>query len=125
MKVDINKVNGVSTPASTMTEYITDHIVAMMIVGGIEAISISRESSGFASVLNVETKSFSGAPREIVVQGVVIKDSLAQLMLLINVNKLTTHPDELEEEKMRKSWDTSVSNAKSGNSSQAKTEPGK
>lgn len=76
------------TPAEDMTDYLVDKIDAMMICCGIKELSVQRYVCGFGSRLHVTMTPFEDAPSEIVKQGLVVKDALAQLLAVVNLTKL-------------------------------------
>lgn len=75
------------TPAESMTDYLVDHINAIMICCGIQSIETRKYTSGFGSRLHVTMTPFPDAPSEIVTQGLVVKDAIAQLLAVVNLSK--------------------------------------
>jgi hypothetical protein len=76
------------TPAEDMTDYLVDKIDAIMICCGIKEIVAQKYTCGFGSRLHVTMTPFEDAPPEIVKQGLIVKDALAQLLAVVNLTKL-------------------------------------
>jgi len=90
MDTNIGMAQGFApTPASAMREYMMEHVTALMVMGGIESISVLRYESGFGSRLHVTVAPFADAPREIISQGIIIKDAIAQIMSISNITRIT------------------------------------
>lgn len=86
MNTKLKRVVGVPvTPAEAMTDYLVDHINAIMISCGIKTIEIQKYTSGFGSRLHVTMAPFEDAPPEVVAQGLVVKDAIAQIMSVVNL----------------------------------------
>lgn len=115
MEVEIGKMASEATPASSMSEYVVEHVVALMTIGGIESISAVRYSSGFGSRLHVSIAPFADVPKEVADQGVIIKDALAQILSIANINRIVLKPDEKDRSKIRESWSESVKDARFSN----------
>jgi hypothetical protein len=85
------------TPAEDMTDYLVDKIDAIMICCGIKEIVAQKYTCGFGSRLHVTMTPFEDAPPEIVRQGLVVKDAIAQLLSVINLSKLALSDFSAEE----------------------------
>ena len=114
MNTKVKRVIGAPvTPAETMTDYMADKINGLMIACGIKEIEIKKYACGFGSRLHVTMVPFEDAPREIVAQGIVVKDAIAQLMSVVNLTKQTL--GEFTEEEMngiKNMWANAVSASK-------------
>jgi hypothetical protein len=124
MDVEVNRAAAPETPASTMSAYVVEHATALMTIGGIESISAQKYSCGLGSRLHVSMAPFADAPEDIVAQGVVMKDAIAQVLSVANIVSVTIKPNEDEMKDVRTMWEKSSGEAKAGNqgSSQAVTE---
>ena len=116
MEVEMSKASGLETPASCMTEYVMEHLTALMTLGGIESISAQKYVCGFGSRLHVTIAPFSYAPDPVKAQGVVIKDALATVMSIANITRVVMKPSKADINKMREVWKSSVKDADSLNS---------
>ena len=94
MKADYDKMDGDETPASSMKNYVLEHLSALMIIGGIETISLKKYKIGGGSRIHTSVSFFKGVPDEIVTQGVVIKDALAQILSVANISRVVLRPSE-------------------------------
>ena len=115
MKVEIGKTPNPETPASRMAEYVTEKITALMTLGGIESIVAKKYTCGFGSKLHVSIAPFADAPAKIAAQGVIIKDALAQIMSVANINKIEMKPSDKDLRKMRETWTSAVQDADDAN----------
>ena len=112
MNVEIGRAPAPVSPAAASAEYMVEHITALMTMGGIESISAQRYVSGAGSRLHVSMSPFADAPKEIVDQGVIIKDALAQIMSVANINRLVMNLDDDELARTKEMWTTSVRRSK-------------
>lgn len=94
MKADYDKMDGDETPASSMKNYVLEHLSALMIIGGIETISLKKYEIGGGSRIHTSVSFFKGVPDEIVTQGVVMKDALAQILSVANISRVVLRPSE-------------------------------
>ena len=94
MKADYDKMDGDETPASSMKNYVLEHLSALMIIGGIETISLKKDEIGGGSRIHTSVSFFKGVQDEIVTQGVVIKDALAQILSVANISRVVLRPSE-------------------------------
>ena len=108
MEIEVKKANAEETPASRMAEFATEHITALMTLGGIESIGAQRYTCGFGTRLHVSFSTFKGAPDEVVKQGIVIKDAIAQIMSVANLVQITIKPSEEDMVQMREAWGDSA-----------------
>ena len=108
MDVEIGKSIDAATPASEMSEYVIEHITALMTIGGIESISAMKYQCGFGSRLHVSIAPFQDAPEAVRNQGIVIKDAIAQIMSIANVTRVVMKPSEEDMASMKKTWNDSV-----------------
>lgn len=115
MDVEISKASGPETPASCMSEYVMEHVTALMTLGGIESISAQKYVCGFGSRLHVTIAPFADAPEPVKAQGVVIKDALATIMSIANITRVVMKPSRNDVKKMRDVWESSVKDADSVN----------
>ena len=111
MNVEMSKASGPETPASCMTEYVMEHVTALMTIGGIESISAQKYVCGFGSRLHVTIAPFAKAPERVKAQGVVIKDALAQIMSIANITRVVMKPSKADMGRMVKTWKSSVRDA--------------
>jgi len=121
MNVEIGKAAAAETPASVIAGDMMEHIAAiMMLVGGIESISAQKYTCGFGSKLHVSIAPFAGVPKDIALQGVAIKDALAQILSVANITRVLAKPSDEEMKEVRKTWAESVQGARdvNGGSSQ-------
>jgi len=116
MNVEVGKAAAAETPASVMSEEMMEHIAAIMVlVGGIESISAQKYICGFGSKLHVSIAPFAGVPNDIAMQGVAIKDALAQILSVANITKVTAQPSASEMLDIRRTWDASAKSASEAN----------
>ena len=115
MNIEMSKASGPETPASCMTEYVIEHVTALMTIGGIESISAQKYVCGFGSRLHVTIAPFANAPDAVKAQGVVIKDALAQIMSIANITRVVMKPSKADVKKMVAAWKSSVRDADSVN----------
>lgn len=115
MNIEMSKASGPETPASCMTEYVIEHVTALMTIGGIESISAQKYVCGFGSRLHVTIAPFANAPDAVKSQGVVIKDALAQIMSIANITRIVMKPSKADVKKMVDAWKSSVRDADSVN----------
>lgn len=115
MNTKLKRVVGVPvTPAEAMTDYLVDHINAIMISCGIKTLDIQKYTSGFGSRLHVTMTPFEDAPPEIVSQGLVVKDALAQIMAIVNLARQSVDNFTKEEmDNIHALWNKSVAASKS------------
>lgn len=119
MNVEIGKAYAGETPASCMQEYVTEHITALMTLGGIESISAVKYQCGFGSRLHVTIAPFADAPEDVRAQGVVIKDALAEIMSVANIMRIVMKPSDEDLASMRDAWTKSSEDARSLNAGSA------
>lgn len=97
------------TPAEDMTDYLVDKIDAIMICCGIKEIVAQKYTCGFGSRLHVTMTPFEDAPPEIVKQGLVVKDAIAQLLSVINLSKISLSNFSTEEmSNIHAMWATAI-----------------
>lgn len=125
MDVEMSKANAPETPASVMTGYMTEHVCALMILGGIESISAQRYNCGFGTRLHVTIASFAKAPEAVRTIGIVIKDAIAQILSSANVTRLVLKPSDEEMAKMTSKWSTATKDARMANSGSGQDFSGK
>lgn len=116
MNVEMSKANAPETPASAMTDYMTEHVSALMIMGGIESISAQRYNCGFGTRLHVTIAPFAKAPEAVRTIGIVIKDAIAQILSSANVTRLVLKPSDEEMADVTSTWSTATKDAKMANS---------
>ena len=104
MKADYDKMECAETPASSIRNYVLEHVSALMIIGGIETISFKKYEIGGGSRIHTSVSFFKGAPDEIVTQGVVMKDALAQILSVANISRAVLRPSEEDLQGMRNFW---------------------
>lgn len=119
MNAEVNYAASPVTPAFIVGQEFIEPITTLMSYCGIEAISADKYNCGYGSKLHVTISAFSGAPQKIVDQGIVVKDALAQLLAVANINRLVIKPSEMDLEGLRSGWrkyvhDASVANRGSG-----------
>lgn len=114
MNTKLKRVAGAPvTPAEAVTDYLVDHINAIMICCGIQSIEVNKYTCGFGSRLHVTMTPFNDAPPEIVAQGVVVKDAIAQIMSVVNLAKQTVGNFTKEEaDNVHAMWKTAVEASK-------------
>ena len=114
MNTKLKRVVGVPvTPAEAMTDYLVDHINAIMISCGIKTLDIQKYTSGFGNRLHVTMTPFEDAPQEIVTQGLVVKDALAQIMAIVNLARQSVDNFTKEEmDNIHALWKKSVAASK-------------
>lgn len=113
-KVDV--FPGAATPGSSMVEDVVGTVSRLMVLmGGIEAISAVSYKMGSGSRLNVTISPFPDAPAQIVSQGIVIKDALAQILSVANVAKIVVTPSKKELQEIRDGWKSLVEDANVAN----------
>lgn len=115
MNVKMDKAMVPETPASCMTEYVMEHITALMTIGGIESISAQKYVCGFGEKLHVTIAPFANAPKKIRDQGVIIKDAIAQIMSVANVSRVLIEPSDEDMKSISEMWKSSVRGADSLN----------
>lgn len=115
MDVEISRAPDAETPASCISSYVTEHVTALMSLGGIEAISSRKYECGFGSKLHVTISPFRYAPEEVRAQGVVIKDAIATILSVANITRVVMKPEEEDVAAMKKLWDDSVRTAMAAN----------
>ena len=115
MDVEIGKAIASETPASAMSEYVVEHVAALMTIGGIESIEAKKYVTGFGSRLHVSIAPFSDAPDEVTAQGVVMKDALAQVLSIANITRIVLKPSDNDLEDIKETWKISVHDAKTSN----------
>lgn len=111
MNLEIGKASARETPASVMSEYVIEHATALMTMCGIESISSQRYSSGFGTRLHVSIAPFANAPKEIVDQGVIMKDAIGEILAVANVARIVIKPSDDEMNGIRESWRQAVETA--------------
>ena len=116
MNIEMSKANAPETPASVMTDYITEHVSALMIMGGIESIVLQKYNSGFGSRLHVTIAPFANAPEAVKTVGIVIKDAVAQILSVANVTRLVLKPSEEEMSDVMSTWESATKDARITNS---------
>lgn len=126
MEVEISKAGSVETPASCMTDYVTEHVTALMTLGGIESINAKKYACGFGSRLHVTIAPFADAPEMVRAQGVVIKDAIAAILSIANITRVVMKPKDEDMSAMKKAWEDAVmsANAANGGSGQDAPETG-
>ena len=108
MEVEVKKASAAETPASRMADFLAEHITAIMTLGGMESIGAQRYTCGFGTRLHVSFSPFEGVPDEIVRQGIVIKDAIAQVMSIANIVQITMKPSEEDMRQMKDMWNRSL-----------------
>ena len=108
MEVEVKKASAAETPASRMADFLAEHIPAIMTLGGMESIGAQRYTCGFGTRLHVSFSPFEGVPDEIVRQGIVIKDAIAQIMSIANIVQITMKPSEEDLRQMKDMWNRSL-----------------
>jgi len=116
MNIEMSRANAAETHASAMTDYITEHVSALMILGGIESISTQKYSCGFGSRLHVTIAPFAKAPEAVKSMGIVIKDAVAQILSVANITRLVLKPSDSEMENIVSTWDKATKDAMAANS---------
>ena len=119
MDVEVGKAGAAETPASFMAEYVTEHVTALMMLGGIESIGSTKYVSGYGSRLHVTMAPFADAPDEVKAQGVVIKDALAAILSVANISRVVMKPSDKERAKFKSTWDQAVRDARAANGGSA------
>lgn len=122
MKVEISRVSSsavANTPAAQMSKYMCEHVSALMILGGIESIETHKFESGFGSRLHVKISQFKDAPVEVRSAGIIIKDALAQVLSVANINLLKVKPTDEEMANVKSTWEKSVEDSKSSDANGA------
>ena len=112
----MSKANAPETPASAMTDYMCEHVTALMILGGIESIVLQKYNSGFGSRLHVTIAPFANAPEAVKTVGIVIKDAVAQILSVANVTRLVLKPSEEEMSDVMSTWESATKDARITNS---------
>ena len=110
MKASVKKGMAASTPASLMTDYVTEHVSALMVLCGIKSVGVSKYVSGLGSSISTEVEFFDGAPKDFRAMGYVIKDSIGQIMAAANLVGIEVNMEDEEVGRMRRTWDSYVSN---------------
>ena len=116
MNIEMSKANAPETPASAMTDYMCEHVTALMILGGIESIVLQKYNSGFGSRLHVTIAPFANAPEAVKTVGIVIKDAVAQILSVANVTRLVLKPSEEEMSDVMSTWESATKDARITNS---------
>lgn len=111
MDVDISRTTNAETPASAIREDYLGHVTALMAFCGIESISIQKHNAGYGSKLHATISMFAEAPKEITAQGIVVKDAIAQLLSIANINRVVIKPNEVDLGEIRASWKMAVHDA--------------
>ena len=104
MNVNIRKGQGTTTPASIDSEEMVAQIASLMLASGISDLVAQKYVSGMGSRLHVSISPFQGCPGEVVAQGIVIKDALAQILSTANIMGMSITLDQEETEAKRKEW---------------------
>lgn len=112
MDIKIGKAYGRETPASEISEYVLEHVAALMALGGIESISAVKYQCGIGSSLHVSIAPFADAPSDVTAQGIVIKDALAQILSVANVVRVMIEPSDDDMKKITKMWKDSTRDAR-------------
>lgn len=108
MNVSVSNVEGVpATPASVMGRDLMENVYSIMALNGIEAISLHRYSCGLGHKTHVIISHFPDAPAEIVNQGIVIKDAIAQMLAISNIWRVVITLTD-EDNAVREYWAKSV-----------------
>lgn len=116
MNIEMSKANAPETPASSMADYMCEHVTALMILGGIESIVLQKYSSGFGSRLHVTIAPFANAPEPVRNVGIVIKDAVAQILSVSNITRLVLKPSEEEMSGVMSTWESATRDARITNS---------
>lgn len=116
MNIEMSKANAPETPASAMTDYMCEHVTALMILGGIESIVLQKYNSGFGSRLHVTMAPFANAPEAVKKVGIVIKDAIAQILSATNVVRLVLKPTDDEMSEVASTWESATRDARITNS---------
>lgn len=115
MEVEISKAPSPETSASIMVDQFVEHVMSIMVLCGIEGISATKYKCGFGSSLNVTISPFQDAPKEVVSQGVIVKDALAKIMSVANVTRIIAKPTGDDMNNLREAWKSSSDDANSVN----------
>ena len=89
MKVELSRIDSTPTPLSMMCEeYVEKYISGTMLLCGISGISLEWRRSGFGIAPYVKAMPFPDAPEEVVAQGLVAKDAIAQMLAVANIGRI-------------------------------------
>ena len=111
MNLEISRASAPENPASTMANYMCEHVSALMVMGGIESIVSQKYQSGFGSRLHVVIAPFSKAPEHVRSIGIIVKDAIAQILSVANVTRLVLKPSPEEMMDIVSTWEKSSQNA--------------
>ena len=115
MNIEIGAVQSKATTASAMAKDVAEHVAALMVFGGIETISSEIVTQGYAMSMRTSIAHFTEAPQKIRDVGTFIKDDLARILSVANINRIIVKPTKAERIDMRKAWSNAVNDADTAN----------
>lgn len=115
MNLEIGAVQSKATTASTMAKDVAEHVAALMVFGGIETISSEIVTQGYATSMRTSIAHFTEAPQKIRDVGTFIKDDIARILSVANINRVIVKPTKAERIDMRKAWSNAVNDADTAN----------
>ena len=104
------------TPILTpeMWEMFASSISRMLMICGIKSISVAKFASGYCSNIQATVDLFESAPIEVKTMGATVKDSVASLMAIANIQKMAPVPNEKQKEFWLRVWNESAQMVRSG-----------
>lgn len=118
MHVEVSKFIATESPASVVSESVVEDLASLMsMVGGINSITITKYVAGVGSGLYTTISQFQDAPQSIKTQGLLIKDSVAQIMSVANVSRITIIPNDDDIKSFEQSWKNADDQASKTNGS--------
>lgn len=115
MNLEIGAVRSRATTASIMAKDVAEHVAALMVFVGIEVISSEVVTNGYATSMRTSIAHFTEAPQQIRDVGTFIKDDLARILSVANINRVIVKPTKAERIDMRKAWSNAVNDADTAN----------
>ena len=103
--MEVKRASAAETPASKMADFVAEHVTYLMTLGGMESIGAQRYTCGFGTRLHVSFSPFKDAPSDIVKQGIVMKDAIAQIMSVANIVQITMNPNDDDVRQMKDMWE--------------------
>ena len=127
MNVEVKRANADKSPMSTMPDYVVESVSRLMVSCGIKSIECQRYTSGIGGKNLVSITPFEDAPQPVIVQALVIKEALADILSVANIVGLGINPTDEEAESIRAMWRAMVEDAEKEDSpnseGQARPEP--
>lgn len=115
MNLEIGAVHSKATTASVMAGSVAEHVAALMVFGGIETVSSEIVANGYATSMRTSIAYFTEAPQQIRNVGAFIKDDLARILAVANINRVIVKPTKAERIDMREGWSNAINDANTAN----------